>query len=40
MGQHRTGDAGVRDGIMNCTAYTKEPNIVKDIKIRKNGRVI
>jgi len=35
MAQHRRGDAGVPDGIMNSTAYTKEPNIVEDIKIRR-----
>jgi hypothetical protein len=29
------GDAGVPDGIMNCRAYTKELNIVEDIKIRR-----
>jgi uncharacterized Rossmann fold enzyme len=35
MVQHTMGDAGVPDGIMNCTAYTARPNIVEDIKIRR-----
>jgi hypothetical protein len=34
MAQHRRGNAGVPDGIMNLSLY-KEPNIVEDIKIRR-----
>jgi len=35
--QHKRGDAGVPDGTLNCTVYTRSQTLWEDIKIRRLG---